>query len=404
MWHDNTFTATGWNCAVVLWDTFEVMLLPVPVKRSVRLVMLFLRFWWAFWSAGAHIWKPGPRRERIFGLFGPMSLVCLILTWLSGLIAGFSLIQLSLIQPRVGFLQALFLSGNTFFTLGIGSEILAHASATKAVSILEAGCGLGFLALVIGYLPVLYQLYARRETHVMLLDERAGSPPSALTLLERHTHGQSLEELGVLLREWERWSAELLESHMSYPMLSYYRSPFVNQSWLTATCAVLDTCVPILVGLSGIKTFQARMSFAVTRLAIAELMDLLGVPQVALGAVRLPSDDFAKLSSALDQAGLSFVEPDAELRLAKFRATYEPFLGGLAKHLMLPLAAWVPQEEAQRLDNWMNNSRGRIARQLIEEVDAEPRMKRNPWNVFKQRGQNRKGLRIGRKLHGKPNS
>jgi hypothetical protein len=138
---------------------------------------------------------------------------------------------------------------------------------------------------------------------------------------------------------------------MSYPMLSYYRSQFVNQSWLTATCAVLDTCALILVGLSEIKTFQARMSFAVTRLAIAELLELLGVPQVALGAVRLPSDDdFEKLNSALEQAGVGFVEPDAELRLANFRATYEPFLGGLAKHLMLPLAAWVPQEETERLD------------------------------------------------------
>jgi len=388
--------------AVVLWDTFEVMLLPVPVKRSVRLVMIFLRFWWAFWSAGARLWKPGHRRERTLGLFGPVSLVSLILTWMSGLIAGFSLIQLSLIQPRPGLLQALFLSGNTFFTLGIGSEILAHSSATKAVSILEAGCGLGFLALVIGYLPVLYQLYARRETHVMLLDERAGSPPSALTLLERHSHGQALEEINVLLREWERWSAELLESHMSYPMLSYYRSQFVNQSWLTATCAVLDACALILAGLTGMKTFQARMSFAVTRLAIAELMDLLGVPQVALGAVRLPSEDFEKLTSALEHAGLGFVEPDAELRLAKFRATYEPFLGGLAKHLML--AAWVPQAEAERLDNWMNNPRGRIARQLIEEVDAEPHLKQNPWNVFKPRRLKGKEFHIGRKLYGKPDS
>ena len=119
--------------AVVLWDTFEVMLLPVPVKRSVRLVMLFLRFWWTFWSAVARMWKPGHRRERTLGLFGPVSLVCLILTWMSGLIAGFSLIQLSLIQPRVGLLQALFLSGNTFFTLIDLATLSWQAKVRKAL-------------------------------------------------------------------------------------------------------------------------------------------------------------------------------------------------------------------------------------------------------------------------------
>ena len=241
----------------------------------------------------------------------------------------------------------------------------------KALSVGEAGCGLGFLALVIGYLPVLYQLFARRETHVMLLDERAGSPPSAITLLQRHAHGQSIDEVDLLLREWEKWSAELLESHMSYPMLSYYRSQFVNQSWLAATAAVMDTCALIMVGLTGVKTFQARMSFAVTRLALAELTDLLGIKQVALGAVRLPTSDFEQMRTVLDEVGIPLVEAEAELHLAKFRATYEPFLGGLSKHLMLPLAEWIPKDD-EKIDNWMNNSRGRIAQQLVEAVEPDP--------------------------------
>jgi hypothetical protein len=205
----------------------------------------------------------------------------------------------------------------------------------------------------------------------MLLDERAGSPPSAITLLQRHAHGQSIDEVDTLLREWERWSAELLESHMSYPMLSYYRFQFVNQSWLAATAAVMDTCALIMVGLTGVKTFQARMSFAVTRLALAELTDLLGIKQVALGAVRLPTSDFEKMRTVLDEVGIPLVEVEAELHLAKFRATYEPFLGGLSKHLMLPLAEWIPKDD-EKIDNWMNNSRGQIARQLVEAIAPDP--------------------------------
>jgi hypothetical protein len=373
---------------IVLWDTFEVMLLPVPVKRSIRLVMIFLRALWTIWRGLANIFRPGGHRDRILGLFGPLSLTLLIFIWIAGLIAGFALIQFSLLEPKISFARTIYMSGATFFTLGVDNGILASLG-SKAISVIEAGCGLGFLALVIGYLPVLYQLFARRETHVMLLDERAGSPPSAVTLLQRHAHGHSMEEVDILLREWERWSAELLESHMSYPMLSYYRSQFPNQSWLAATSAVMDTCALIMVGLTGVRTFQARMSFAVTRLAIAELTDLLGIPQIALGSVRLPSVEFEKIRGVLNDAGLTFVEADAELHLARFRATYEPFLGGLSKHLMLPLADWMPQEDENRIDNWMNNSRGRIARQLVESIDPDPHLKQGlkwPSSILKRLG------------------
>jgi len=361
--------------AIVLWDTFEVMLLPVPVKRSIRLVMVFLRGLWSIWSRLARIARPGKRRERILGLFGPLSLIFLILIWITGLILGFGLIQFSLLEPRKSLLQALYVSGATFFTLGVDAGTLISPE-TKAIAVAEAGCGLGFLALVIGYLPVLYQLFARRESHVMLLDERAGSPPSAITLLQRQAHGESMQEVDTLLREWERWSAELLESHMSYPMLSYYRSQYVNQSWLAATSAILDCCALIMVGLTGVRTFQARMSFAVTRLAIAELSDLLGLEQVALGSVRLPPSEFEKIKGILNDVGVPFVESDAELHLARFRATYEPFLGGLSRHLMLPLSEWIPEESQNRSDNWTNNSRGRIAQQLVESIDPAPGSKR----------------------------
>src|ERR1039458_4101288 len=221
---------------VILWDAFEVMLLPVPVRRRVRVVLIFFRLTWKLWSGLAGLLPEGERRERLLGIYGPLSLVVLILTWIVGLISGFGLIDASVrggnaIIPSL--FQSLYFSGVTFFTIGYG-DVIPLSSAMKMTMVVEAGCGLGFLALVIGYLPVLYQLFARREAHVILLDERAGSPPTATTLLRRHAEGRSLDALEELLREWELWSAELLESHMSYPMLSYYRSQFPNQSWLAS--------------------------------------------------------------------------------------------------------------------------------------------------------------------------
>lgn len=357
---------------IILWDAFEVMLLPVPIRRKVRLVLIFFHSTWKLWSGLAGLFPEGERRERLLGIYGPLSLIVLIVTWIVGLISGFGLIDASVrggteLMPSL--LQSFYFSGVTFFTIGYG-DMIPQAPAMKMTAVAEAGCGLGFLALVIGYLPVLYQLFARREAHVMLLDERAGSPPTATTLLRRHAEGRSLDALEELLREWELWSAELLESHISYPMLSYYRSQFLNQSWLAAMASIMDSCALIMVGIEGVRTFQARMSFSVARLAIAELSRILGVEQVALGNSRLATEDFARMKNELDESNLRFVEADAEVRLAQFRATYEPFLGGLAQHLLITLPPLIAAEE--QLDNWENNTRGTMAKKLVEAADAEP--------------------------------
>ena len=142
------------------------------------------------------------------------------------------------------------MSGVTFFTLGYG-DVVPHTGAARFMSVLEAGTGIGFIAVVIGYLPVLYQLFSRREAHVIQLDARAGSPPTATTMLSRHAECGGLDKLDDLLREWEVWGSDLLESHLSYPMLVYYRSQHDNQSWLAALTAVMDSCALILVGRRG---------------------------------------------------------------------------------------------------------------------------------------------------------
>jgi hypothetical protein len=204
----------------------------------------------------------------------------------------------------------------------------------------------------------------------MLLDERAGSPPTATTLLKRHADGHALDSLEQLLREWELWASELLESHMSYPMLGFYRSQYSNQSWLAALASMMDACSLVMVGVEGIRTFQARMTFSVARLAIVELARVLRVNDVAVGAPRLTSDEFARMRKTLSESGLEIVEPDAELQLAKFRATYEPFLSSLGEYLMAPLPRWISSEE--HLDNWENNKRGATAKKLVEAITPEP--------------------------------
>ena len=358
---------------VVLHDAFEVMLLPRRVKSRIRLVRLFFRATWRIWSEVARRIPSNDYRHNYLSLYGPLSMVFLLMVWASGLIVGFGTLYWALGtgNPKpLSWGNQLYFSGATFFTLGYG-DLVPHTSVTKFLAVVESGAGLGFIAIVIGYLPVLYQLFARREASVIMLDAAAGSPPAAVTLLCRYAEGESLDELDGLLSEWQQWSAELLESQLSYPMLAYYRSQHDNQSWLAALTAIMDACALLMVGFKGVRTFRARLTFSIARQAVIEMGRVFQVSARPLAEDRLPPEDYQRLCKEFEEAGLQFGDDQTtEQKLAAFRATYEPFLNGLARYLVLSLPAWLPTGDP--LDNWQNNPRGKSAKQLIDSVPARP--------------------------------
>ncbi|MEA2741308.1 MAG: hypothetical protein QOH05_4615 [Acetobacteraceae bacterium] len=352
----------------VFQDAFEVMLLPRRVHRRVRLTRFYFTAAWAAWCAVAVRQKASPARERFLSVFGALSMVVLFLLWAGSLIIGFGLLEWTLQGAGASPLsEQIYLSGVTFFTLGYG-DIVPHTGAARVVSVFEAGSGIGFIAVVIGYLPVLYQLFARREAHVIQLDARAGSPPTATTMLCRHAEADSLEKLDDLLREWEIWGSELLESHLSYPMLVYYRSQHDNQSWLAAISAIMDSCALILVGAADMKPLQARMTFAMARQVIVEMARSFHVaPSRFDGGDRLPHAEYLRMEAILVQSGLNWNGgPETEETLAALRATYEPLLDGLASALLLPLPTWVATADAA--DHWQRGHRGLIASRLVEQL------------------------------------
>jgi len=229
---------------VVLLDAFEVMILPRRVRHGLRLARMFYRWAWIVCITTARLLPAGRWRNGLLSAFGPLSLLALLVVWALGLMMGFALLHWSLETAVKGvddsLLTYLYFSGTTFFTLGYG-DLVPTSTAGRALSVVEAGLGFGFLAVTISYLPVLYQAFSRREITISLLDARAGSPPTAGELLRRLAVGRGTAGVVPLLVEWERWSAELLESHLSFPVLSYYRSQHDNQSWVGALTAILDT-------------------------------------------------------------------------------------------------------------------------------------------------------------------
>jgi Ion channel len=359
--------------AAILHDAFEVMLLPRRVKSNMRIVRYFFQATWLLWSKVSGGLRSEDMRQGFLGLYGPLSLVLLLLVWASGLIFSFGTIFWALNPTQFTshhWLNQVYFSGATFFTLGYG-DIVPHGAWSKVICVLEAGTGLGFIAMVIGYLPVLYQLFSRREAHVIMLDSVTGSPPNSCTLLFRFAEGRNLDGLDGFLLRWQQWSAELLESQLSYPMLAYYRSQHDNQSWLAALTVILDACVLIMTGFDGVRTFQARLTFATARLAVIEMLRVLSVKPRPLERDRLSAPFFQEVKARLADADLLFVdENEAEERLVAFRSTYEPFLHGLAHHLLLSLPDWKPDPE--HVDNWVNSPRGRSAKRLLDSVSPEP--------------------------------
>ena len=356
--------------AFVLQDAFEVMLLPRRVRRRWRFMRGYFRATWALWSAGSRGFRPPASREHMLALYGPLSMLLLFAVWASLLITCFGTIEWALEPPGAEgaiWNQQLYMSGVTFFTLGYG-DVVPHGGAGQAVAVLEAGTGIGFIAVVIGYLPVLYQLFTRREAHVIQLDGRAGSPPSATAMLCRHAEGGGLDQLNELLREWEVWGSELLESHLSYPMLAYYRSQHDNQSWLGALACVMDACALVLVGVRAMPPLQARMTFTMARQVIVEMARSFAISPSRLdGCDRLPPEKYVQMEACFARSGLEWQSgADAQTTLAALRATYEPLLDGLARHLLITVPDWLPSTSTP--DHWAGGHRGLIAQRLMDEL------------------------------------
>lgn len=346
---------------VVLLDAFETVVLPRRVTRQFRLTAWFYRRTWIPWTKIAARIRTLSRQQSFLGYFGPLSLIMLMAFWATGLIAGFGLLQYGiggheqLGNEPITFARIMYHSGETFFTLGYG-DIVPTSALARFLSVFEAGMGFAFLGVVIGYLPVVYGSFSRREIQISMLDARAGSPPTAAELLVRlagSSENPAIEQvvLDEVLRDWERWAGELLESGLSYPVLSFFRSQHSNQSWLGALMTMLDVTSLVITGIEGIHPSQARLTFAMARHAAVDLAQVVNARYDPQASDRLPDADFDTLRDALAAAGLKLRSTsEARLKLAKLRSMYEPYIHSTARNLMVALPPW--RHPSKMRDNW----------------------------------------------------
>ena len=338
---------------VIIWDAFETILVPRRIGRRVRLTRYFYIVAWRTWRALA-VRLSGPRREALLGFFGPLSLILLLLCWASGLIFAFALIEIATGQaaglPARGFGTLLYASGQTFFTLGFG-DFTPTTALGRALAVLESGLGFGFLGTVVGYLPTMYAAFSQREIEISLMDAHAGSPPTAAEFLRRASLPLEAGRADEVLRAWERWAAQLLETHISYPQLAYYRSQHSNQSWLAALVTILDSTA-VLLACPGVPAApQARLTFAMARHALVDITQIFVREFKPMAGDRLTHEGLRLLASRLGKpAATAEGAREFEQRLAELRLLYEPYARALGARLLFELPEWVAAQP--RPDNW----------------------------------------------------
>jgi hypothetical protein len=358
---DVHITAFVAGCAIVgaiLWDAFETLVLPRTPMRTLRMTRLYYRATWWPWVMCARTLRSDNRRERFLAVYGPLSVIGLLTLWAATLVLGFALLQWSQRERLLNFsgdphfFDDLYMSATTLFTFGLG-DLMPKGRGGRLLVVAEASSSLMLLTMVIAYLSILYQSFSRREVGLTMLDAWAGSPPSATEILRRIATSGGISDLDRFFADWERWCSDILESHLSYPAIGYFRSQHPRQSWVSALTTVLDLAALVKVGIAGLPTWRAHLAFAMARHAAVDLSQVLG--EAVLGVTdRLPPHELTALRDELEQAGLRLNRScEADRELAELRMLYEPYVTSLSNRLMTPIPLW--HSTLHTPDNWQTS-------------------------------------------------
>jgi hypothetical protein len=335
---------------VVLNDVFQAVVVPRPTPGGFRLTRVVIRGSWRISRSLALRKASSEQRERMLGTFAPLILIIQLLVWIAGLILGFGLLLYALRTqtrpPLENLPMAMYFAGTSLLTIGYG-DIVAHSALARLVSIAAAIAGLGLIALAISFIFSLYASFQRREILVVTLDARAGAPPSGVNLLESVSKLGLRDDLARLFFDWEKWAAEVLDSHMAYPLLAYFRSSHDNESWISALGAVLDAATLVQTTVVDIPRGPAKLMYAMGRHAVEDLARYFRIPRDHMPGVERYEFDEAR--ERLAAAGYTLLGPDDSWEaFARLRSEYAGPLNDMAKWWAAPPTQWIGDRSYRR--------------------------------------------------------
>ena len=334
---------------LVLWDIFQTVVLPRPAPTRVRIARNLVRLTWPLWRWRALQRTSSIDQEKLLGSYAPATVLILLITWFLLMVLGFGLLLYSLrdgLQPVSDFGSILYYAGTSLLTIGFGDITATHGLA-RLVSVVAGGLGLGTLALGITYLFSLYGSFQRREILVVRLEARAGAPPSGIRLLESYGANDLRPGLAAFFLEWEAWAAEVLDSHVAYPILPYFRSSHDNVSWVSALGAVLDASALVLTTIEDGPTGEATMVQRVGGHFVEDLSNFFGWRNEPMALVE--RSEFDAACERLKAAGWRIRDQDrAWQAFVGLRSEYAARLNDMALFWVTPPALWIGDRGAVR--------------------------------------------------------
>lgn len=331
---------------IVMWDIFQTIVVPRPTPGRLRLARYVIPPTWRLWRAIGTRDRSKPPSDWFLGLYAPAASILLFVLWLALIICADGLLLWALrsevTPPPAGFFDTLYFAGSSVLTLGFG-EIIATGAASRLVVLVAGATGLGVVALVITFIFSLFASYQRREVLVVTLSARAKAPPSAVTLLETHARLDMTGDLPELFRNWEHWSAEVLDSHVAYPLLGYFRSSHDNISWISALGAVLDSAALVVTTIEGVPRGQAEMLLRVGAHLVEDISNYVGQSHDG-SAVDVAG--FETAYEHLARAGYALEPQERAWRaFERVRRTYAGRLDALAAYWATPAPSWSGHRE-----------------------------------------------------------
>jgi Ion channel len=339
----------------VIWDLFETIVVPRPTPGWFRIGRYVVRLSWRFVRTIGRS-RNGKNHDTLLGLFAPAATLALLTVWLGAMILGYGLILFSVrdqIRPEPADLgTTVYFAATSILTLGFG-DFVAAGPAARTVVVVSAVSGLGVVALVVTFLFSLYGSYQRREVKVVTLQAAAGAPPSAVQLLKTYARLDLVERLPELFYEWERWSAEVLDTHVAYPLLGFFRSSHDNLSWISALGTVLDAACLVLTTVEGVPRGEAELFRRVGSHLVEDITNLgfrsgVALPTAAeVAETALDRAAFDEACARLSRAGYKLAAGDAAWeRFEAARSAYAGRLDAMAAYWATPTNSWLePAEE-----------------------------------------------------------
>ena len=342
------FASGTFLVGLALWDLFQTVVVPRPSPGSFRIGRYLVRDSWRVLRAVRN-GRDGRSSDQVLGLFAPAATIALLLAWLLTLILGYGLVlyafrdELRPVPPDLG--STLYFAATSVLTLGFG-DIVADGTPARIVITFAAITGLGTVALVVTFLFSLYASYQRREVPVVMLQTSAGAPPSAVALLETYAQLGIADQLPGLFRDWEGWAAEVLDSHVAYPLLGFFRSSHDNLSWISALGTVLDASSLVLTTIEGIPRGDAKLF---KRMGTHLVEDISNLGFAHGSATPLDRADFEAACARLAEAGYEIASrDDAWTAFETSRASYSVRLEAMASYWATPATQWLGDPVALR--------------------------------------------------------